>query len=154
MNDPCKYATLFVNLMQLPSLRTLSYVFCTTGSEPDTPLDAITAATPTSPRSRSRSCALAERADLRAIANAWPALVELRVEIEDDDEEVESEDEAKPGLEVLAELARGCPDLRVLHLPRTVLALGALDAAGVGLAAHRALYDLCLGVVEGAVPKC
>ncbi|KAH9912141.1 uncharacterized protein BXZ73DRAFT_107585 [Epithele typhae] len=49
-------------------------------------------------------------------------------------------------LDVLADLARVCPALRVLHLPRTALDLGALDAAVVR--PHGALRELRLGIVE------
>ncbi|KAH9912137.1 uncharacterized protein BXZ73DRAFT_107581 [Epithele typhae] len=49
-------------------------------------------------------------------------------------------------LDVLADLARACPALRVLHLPRTALDLDTLDAAVVR--PHGALRELRLGIVE------
>ncbi|KAH9923123.1 uncharacterized protein BXZ73DRAFT_79542 [Epithele typhae] len=81
--------------------------------------------------------------DLRAVATAWPRLVELRISV--DGAIVEGEGEEVATLDGLAELARGLPELRVLHVPRVALSRGSRDV--VSVEPHRALRDLKLGPI-------
>ncbi|KAH9914883.1 uncharacterized protein BXZ73DRAFT_106390 [Epithele typhae] len=84
--------------------------------------------------------------DLRTLLAMWPALVELRIAVRDYDEDPDND--IRPPFDVLPELAGAFPALRVLHLPRTVLVPGTLDAARrAGVAPHRSLYDLRIGLV-------
>ncbi|KAH9934053.1 uncharacterized protein BXZ73DRAFT_100894 [Epithele typhae] len=89
-------------------------------------------------------------AELEAGVAAWPALSELRLAVEPEsclEDAVGDECEEVAGLEVLASVARACPGLRVLHLPRTALVVGALDAARADVLPHGVLYELRLGEV-------
>ena len=85
-------------------------------------------------------------ADLRAAADAWPALSELCLEFG-----AVSDGEGCAGLEALAYLARACPHLRVLHLPVLVLrdprAL-AREEEGLPAGGHGALRELELERVD------
>ncbi|KAH9914894.1 uncharacterized protein BXZ73DRAFT_106402 [Epithele typhae] len=101
--------------------------------------------------------------DLRAIAAAWPELTELGIAVVAVEwpgfaeliiatalecSYTEASRHQVAALEGVADLARGCVGLRVLHLPRTKFARGALDATRAAVAPHRALYDLKLGIIE------
>ncbi|KAH9910559.1 uncharacterized protein BXZ73DRAFT_83429, partial [Epithele typhae] len=82
--------------------------------------------------------------DLRAVATVWPRIVELRISV--NGALVEGEGEEVATLDGLAGLARGVPELRVLHVPRVALSRGSRDV--VSVEPHRALHDLKLGPIE------
>ncbi|KAH9914893.1 uncharacterized protein BXZ73DRAFT_106401 [Epithele typhae] len=86
-------------------------------------------------------------ADLLAIAAAWPALLELKIVV-DQVGDTDGLGAEVASLDVLAELARACAGLRVLHLPRTLIVPDALAAALAEITPHHALRDLALGCGE------
>ncbi|KAH9931628.1 uncharacterized protein BXZ73DRAFT_77651 [Epithele typhae] len=85
--------------------------------------------------------------DILEAALAWPALEELRLTFRG---RYSSLALGTATLDVLAHVARACPRLRVLHLPETTHAVGALRRARADLhdvTAHDALQELVLGTV-------